>query len=155
MKLTVIIGKACAGKSTFAQWLIKQTGEKAGRTSSIIYEAMAKARGCTVKDLEDLPKEELRPKLIALGDFMCDIQPDILSQALVQRGITVIDGVRRKSELEALREKHEIFVYYIRRDKFTVSDNFELDERDAHYIVDNNGEMNEFKILTTAERVLR
>jgi hypothetical protein len=146
-KITVVIGPARAGKTTFANWLSRQNGEKTGGTSQIVYKLMANARGCPLEELYRVPKELLRPHLIKFADSLCDIYPDILSAGLLMEGITVIDGIRRREELEELARKHDIEVYYVKRDKGTVKDNFELVEDDADFIVDNNGNMEQFKIF--------
>lgn len=143
-RLTVVIGPARAGKTTFSQWLVDQKGGKASGTSQIVYKAMAKARGCSVEELYKIPKESLRPHLIEFADFLCDIYPDILSEALIKEGVTIIDGIRRQAELDELRRKHEIEVFYVKRSRGTVKDNFAIDESCADFIVDNNGRMNEF-----------
>jgi len=83
--IIIVIGKACAGKTTFARALAKALGTKSACTSDIVYEVVALARGCTVNELKSIPKEELRPCLIKTADYLCDIQPDFLSQALINR----------------------------------------------------------------------
>jgi hypothetical protein len=142
----VIIGRARAGKTTFAEWYQKIYGGKIARTSDVVYEVMAKARNCNVEDLQKLPKEELRPNLIKLADFLCDVQPDFLSKALIQRGINVIDGVRRVSELEELRKQAFVTTYYVYRREGTVDDNFAIPHTEADFFVDNNYGINKFKV---------
>lgn len=146
-KLIVIIGPARAGKTTFAKWLAQCKGEKTSGTSAVVYELMAKARGCPLEELYKVPKELLRPHLITFADALCDIYPDILSQGLIQEGVTIIDGIRRRAEFEELDKKYNLTVYFVKRDIGTVKDNFELTEDDADFIVDNNYEINQFKIL--------
>lgn len=145
-EIIVIIGPARAGKSTFANWMSLHFGGKNSGTSRVVYELMAKARGCTLEDLYAIPKEELRPHLIEFADSLCDIYPDILSKKLINDGYTIIDGVRRLQELKELRENYITTVYYVKRDHGTVDDNFNIPEQCAEFIVDNNGGLNEFKI---------
>lgn len=140
-KITVIIGPARAGKTTFANWLVSKRGgdAKTAGTSEIIYEAMQKATGKSLAELKSVPKEELRPRLIEFADYLCDIYPDILSRALVQRGVNIIDGIRRREELQWLKDKYDTEIFYIERYEGVVKDNFELNPSDADYIVDNTG----------------
>ena len=125
-KVIVVIGKARAGKTTFANFLAKEMGLKTSGTSRIVYETMAKARGCTVEDLNKIPKEELREHLIALADYMCDMKPDILSSTLIKQGYLIIDGIRRHAELEALKENFDLTIVYLLRKEGTKPDNFNI-----------------------------
>ena len=142
----VIIGKARAGKTTFAKYLADLYGTKSAGTSDIVYKAMAIARNCKEEELRQIPKEELRPVLIDFANYLCSVVPDFLSSAIIQEGFDVIDGIRRRSELEALAAKHNIAVYFVDRTEGVVEDNFELDKDDADFIVDNNGKLGDFKI---------
>jgi len=145
-RITVILGPARAGKTTFANWLSRQNGEKTSGTSRTVYELMANARGCPLEELYRVPKEILRPHLIKFADSLCDIYPDILSRKLIMDGYTILDGIRRQAELDELRKNYEVRVFYVKRDKGIVKDNFNIPIHEADYIVDNNGDYGQFKI---------
>ena len=144
-EVIVVIGKARAGKTTFSNFLAKEMGLKASGTSQIVYEAMAKARGCTTDELYAIPKEELRPDLITFADYLCDMQPDILSSTLIKRGYTIIDGIRRLSELEALQEKYNLIVLYVIRGEGEKKDNFNIPFNIADHAIYNYGDLTELE----------
>jgi dephospho-CoA kinase len=144
-KVIVVIGKARAGKTTFSNFLAKEMGLKTSGTSKIVYEVMAKARGCTIEELNEIPKEELRPHLIALADHLCDMQPDILSRTLIKRGYLVLDGIRRHAELEALKENFDLEIVYILREKGTKVDNFNIPTWVGDHKIYNNGSLTDLE----------
>jgi hypothetical protein len=117
-----IVGPVGHGKSTAREILSQLTHLKGGSCSDVIYGCLARRRNVSVDTLRQIPKEELRPTLIALGDFICgsgpklaedpaDIafddavfrHPSALIRMLYLNGYNVIDGVRRKAELEHAR----------------------------------------------------
>ena len=144
--IIVIIGPARSGKTTFATWLSRQNKENASGTSRVVYDLMAKARGCTLEELYSIPKESLRPHLIKFADGLCDIYPDILSRKLIQDGYTIIDGIRRQSELDELKKHYKVEVYFIKRIDGILKDNFAISPKEADWVVDNTGDYLNFKI---------
>jgi cytidylate kinase len=140
-KIIVVIGKARAGKTTFSKYLSTITGAKCAGTSDVVYKYMALARNVDVKELYKIPKEELRPNLISFANALCEVYPIFLSEALIKNGVSIIEGVRRKSELDALRNLYDVYAVYIDRDQGTVSDNFEMDHHDADHIVINHSDL--------------
>ena len=144
----LIIGPARAGKTTFANFLSETTGLKATGTSQVVYEIIAAARDCTVEDLLQIPKEELRPTLIKTADYICDIHPDTLSLKLLNDGYRIIDGIRRQEELGFLRcqPNYDVFTIYIDRDpQYTVPDNFDIKKEWANQIIENDGSIQDLK----------
>jgi len=138
-KMIIVVGRARSGKTSFSEMLSSILGLKTAGTSKIVYEVVAKARGCTVADLLALPKEEIRPTLIDVADFLCDGKVDVLSEMLYNRGYRILDGIRREEELKAIIHNHECFVVYMQRDKGTVDDNFNILPTKFMRLIENNG----------------
>lgn len=141
--IIVVIGKARAGKSTFSRLISAILGVEYNGTSKVVYEAMALARGCSVEDLYSLPKEELRPHLIKFADYLCDMKADILSEATIKRGFSIVDGVRRLQELDALKKNpdFDIFTIYIDRKHGALEDNFNIPASEADLVVYNDASL--------------
>lgn len=91
------------GKSTAASLLAKYTGEKWSDCSSIIFVKVAEEERVSVEVLKTWDKAELRPKLIAMGDKLCQDNPCYLAQYLIDQGVSIVAGVRKPDEIEALR----------------------------------------------------
>lgn len=127
-----IVGPVDHGKSTSRKILSGVTHLKGGSCSDVIYAILAKRRGVSVESLRAIPKEELRPTLIALGDYVCCVvdadgkqvvlhevpvnaevdgeiyrSPSALIRTLYLNGYNVIDGVRRRLELQHARDHLE------------------------------------------------
>jgi dephospho-CoA kinase len=142
-KIIIVIGRARSGKSTFSNYLSTISGIKYAGTSDVVYKYMALARNVDVEELYKIPKEELRPNLITFANALCEIYPIFLSEALIKDGCSIIEGIRRKSELEALKRKYDTYVVYIDRDEGTVNDNFEMDRHDADHIITNYSDLDD------------
>lgn len=118
-----IVGPVGHGKSTAREILSQLTHLKGGSCSDVIYSYLAARRKVPVDTLRQIPKEELRPTLIAAGDFVCgsgpklaedpaDIAlddfvfrgPSALIRTLYLNGYNVIDGVRRQAELKSAKD---------------------------------------------------
>ena len=115
-----VVGPAGHGKTTARELLCEIThGLKGASCSDIIYHFLAVRRNVSVELLKQIPKEELRPALIAAGDYLTgqigtlqevaenteiDSQiyrvPSILIRTLYLNGHNIIDGVRRRLELK-------------------------------------------------------
>lgn len=118
-----VTGPAGHGKTTAREILCELThGQRGGSCSDIIYHFLALRRGVSVESLRQIPKEQLRPALIEAGDYLCgsigqlteksvhptlddDVFrcPSILIRTLYLNGVNIIDGVRRRLELEDAR----------------------------------------------------
>ena len=170
----LIIGPAQHGKSTYRKALAAALGTRGGSCSDAIYALWAYLDGKRGPEvLRELPKEEVRPKLVALGDWLTtdapcfsthfpreafpEIDPTQLDRtglprpsagALIQYafqdGVRVLDGVRRKRELEGARpffswfgvEPIVVWVEDPRKPRIA-TDNLDLTWRDAHTLVSN------------------
>ena len=108
----IITGLPGHGKTTLAATLADAFDLKMGSTSDPIYQLLAsRLAGNTGMDLEtaerllrSADKEILRPTLVRYGNQMVVGDPSALVQMLIAKGCRIIDGVRRKQELnEALK----------------------------------------------------
>lgn len=89
------------GKSTARKFLCDRLRLSGASCSDFIYPTLAKLWGLEEAALRALPKEELRPHLVALGDLMTAQDAGRLVDLALQDGRRVIDGIRRISEFDA------------------------------------------------------
>lgn len=87
--------------------------------------------------LKQIPKETMRPLLIARGNSMVAADPASMVKELYRRGATVITGLRRRAEFEAVKAwasfaDVSLVTIWVSRDNFTGPvDNLELTPADA------------------------
>jgi hypothetical protein len=138
-----IIGKARAGKTTFAEYLANHMGLTASNTSDWLVEVEQMRRkrlGTLVPNCQDaapFTKSEHRSWLIALGDAVCAQRPGFLIDQALLRG-SVITGIRRKEEFEHLPK--DVITVFIDRDD-AIADNFDIPKSKAKYVINNNGSL--------------
>lgn len=165
-KVLFVIGRPQHGKSTVRKALCELLGLRGGSCSDIVYRFLASWRGTTVEQLRMIPKEILRPALVAAGDYFvgardsldepkaagCDIDetalhrvPSALIRVHFHHGARVIDGVRRRSELVHARDVltwfgyRSLVIYVDRPGGPAIEDNTE-DLRDlADEVITNDG----------------
>lgn len=143
----IVMGRPKVGKSTTSGILARLLNKKWGDTSDIIYKVLADRRGTTVDVLRRIPKEELRPDLIVVGNELCNHSPLALSYALVQNGCNIICGVRRKSELTILVNKlkldgFNVVTVWVDRDQApTTEDNTEVTKNDCGVRINNSWDL--------------
>lgn len=160
----IFIGPPAHGKTLARKIFCELTGIKGASTSDVIYALMARFSGVSEAELRETPKEELRPKLVELGDYLCggsdDLSknafktpipdniyrgPSMLTRTLFHTGFLAFDGVRRKSELEEIRYTMawlglETFVLWVHRDEApAIADNTEVTIEDATHVIANTG----------------
>lgn len=141
------IGLKLAGKSTASVMVSNIIGCQAVDTSDMIYERLATEMGITLEELRAAPKEEIRPKLIEIGDRLSKTDPLALIRPVMNSKSFTIAGIRKKDQLAALPS--DVQVVWINREGHDPDslDNLEI-EPDGHCIVINNGEsMIEFKYV--------
>lgn len=139
--IILIAGKAGTGKtSVVADYFGRKLEKVVANTSDVIFEELAKDLGTTVEELTSRDKETIRPKLIEVGDRICEKSPDELLMILIGRGAGVIAGLRKKKELDAFSRRGIPFVtVWVRRDSAEeVVDNLDLCDSDCSYVVDNS-----------------
>jgi len=96
----------------------------------------------TIDEISAMPKEEIRPYLVKIGDEMCDRDITVLADKLIENGCGIIDGIRRKKELNGIKNKYNPLVIWINRpDNDDISDNTEVTAEDADYVFVNRPEI--------------
>lgn len=124
--LFFVLGPAGHGKTTVRKMIQEKLGVPGDSTSNVLYAFLSFLSGKTEDELRSIPKEELRPRLIELGDWftmnredmspelMAMFKPDVtqhikamgervrdpasLVRMLFLSGARVYDGVRRVNE---------------------------------------------------------
>lgn len=153
--IIVVIGRARSGKTTFSKFVENKYKIKSGGTSDAVYKFMAIARNCTVSELKKIPKEKIRDNLIRFGNSLCSVYPIFLSEYLINNNIVLIEGIRRRDELELLREKYNVLVYYIHRNNGTISDNFDMCKDDSDVVIHNTGSLQNLENFVNNDKTLK
>lgn len=169
----IFIGPPHHGKTEARKIFCELTGLRGGSTSDVIYALLATEWKTTSDELKAKPKEEIRPKLIEFGDYLCgnigrpklvdgnegglgdDRQvyrcPSALVRVLFHLGCQVVDGVRRRLELRETIDRltwlgvPAITVWIERPGHPTVKDNTELTADDADVTLVNDGDLEAFR----------
>ena len=166
--LFVFIGHPHHGKTTARKMFSELTGFAGGSCSDVIFAILSRHLGVPEAELRAADKEQLRPKLVEFGNFLCgDIGtlklvdsappgvenktaqlyrgPSSLVRVLFHVGCRVIDGVRRRLELNDVRNRMEwlgipVVVFWVERPGEPVlQDNTELSKEDADIVLLNDG----------------
>ena len=143
----IIIGKPRHGKTTTAEELARITGNRSGSTSNRVYEIYAQQVGKSVDEVKKLDKETIRPILSKIGNEFCKDNPTALVDSLLNQGIKIIDGVRRKKEFETVcahfaKNNIEFIVIWVENpNKPDIVDNTEVQKEDADIIIWNSGDI--------------
>ncbi len=170
-----VIGPVGHGKTTAREILARLTHLKGGSCSDVIYAVLAARRQVSVESLKQIPKEELRPALIELGDFLCgqvgtlaelpvnaDIDstlyrsPSGLIRTLYMNGYNVIDGVRRRLELQDAKQHldwngvRQVVIHVFDPRKPIIKDNSEDLKDLADNCIINDGTVNDLEIKLLA-----
>ena len=145
--LFLIGGAPEVGKTTFRKLMSEYTELPGGSCSDVVYAIMATRTGKTVEELRAMPKSELRPKLVELGNAICDADPAYLVRYLYERGVRIVDGIRRKEELAAvLKEFSCVGVWIVNPRAAVVTDNTELTAADFPIVIQNDGTVDELAL---------
>jgi len=164
--LIVFIGPSGHGKSTARKLFCELVPHfKGASCSDVVYALLSQHLGVTETELRATDKEELRPKLVEFGDYLCaarhDLEltktatgprpdlyrgPSALVRVLFHAGVRVVDGIRRRLELQEVRERMEWFgirtlVIWIEdpRKPEIGGDNLSLTKDDAEWVILNDG----------------
>ena len=149
-KKILIIGNKCHGKTTFANYLSNALGDAENHTTSayLVY------RLGLIKDLSTdeilARKEDFRSELIDLGNTMCEADPGCLvslSLWAAQSKWVIIDGVRRISEFDKVKEWFNYVIWINRPAEPIGLDNLELTAEIADQIVMNDGDLAKLETL--------
>ncbi len=158
------IGLPHSGKSEARKLACEITGLDGASCSDVIHAFIAARQKISVADWLAKPKEERRPAEIEAGDFLTgnigkmelaaadrtvDEEffriPSGIVRLLYHRGIRVIDGVRRKLELDQARAHLEwngvrsVVIWVERPGIEVVKDNTEVTKDQADEVVLNDG----------------
>jgi hypothetical protein len=161
------IGRPRHGKTTLRQIAEQLTRLRGGSCSDVIEAFIADQRKCTVEEFRALPKEERRPLMVKVGDWLtgnvgqpeelpeaADFGyriPSLLVRTLYHNGRNLIDGVRRRIELQEARERLEwngvrhLTIWVDRPGEPAVDDNTELTAEDADEVITNDCSLEELK----------
>ena len=140
-----LIGRPQHGKTTVSKYLSKLRGEPYGSTSDYVYVLLARKLGTTVEELKQRPKESIRPLMVVEADALCDVTPTGLVDGLVASGVRIIDGIRRRKELQMSVKKlqdqgHTVHVWWISNPRQAeILDNTAVTVEDAQACVVNDG----------------
>lgn len=163
--IVFFIGPPTHGKTTARKMFCERTGLSGHSCSEVIVAHIARHRGVPVSALAAEDKEKLRPLLIEVGNYLCgDIgkltllekpedfeavgyfrSPSALIRTLIMSGDHVVDGVRRRLELEEAKKhlawlgRRVVVVWVETPGKSTVKDNTELTAADADVVMVNDG----------------
>lgn len=152
-KVFIIIGLPTHGKTEVAKGINYATKLRRSSCSGRIFAYLAaEIMTQTGKDLNTVwaelkaaNKESIRPKLIALGDYLVSSEPARLVTELVAEGVRIVDGVRRKEELKLAREiltkkGFDVEVWWVKRvpEPTFVPDNTDVTEADADMVIEND-----------------
>ena len=176
-RVVLIVGQIGHGKSSVRAALSAASGLRGASCSDLIYEKLARKRGVTVASLRQIPKEQLRPELVALGDWLVGVGDaaspagipwyggyrgyDALVWELFDGGFRIIDGVRRRVEMLATLARFrsmgvEPVVVHVERPMVpSVRDNSEdlRDFADFHVVNDGSREELAAKVRDLAEQL--
>lgn len=173
-----VVGPPTHGKTTTREILARLTRLKGGSCSDVIYAFLAARHNTTVEKLREIPKEDLRPRLIAAGDFLCGMDgpmdaaekpevdqevfrhPSALIRTLYMNGYNVIDGVRRRLELQHAKDRldwcgvEQLTIHIVDPRKPVPQDNSEdlSDLADEKILNDGTPEELEAKLKAILER---
>lgn len=159
----LIVGPAASGKTTARKHIASVLSIKtSGSCSDVIYSNLAELRNVSVRMLHELPKEEIRPELIRLGDEITANNPaafaaDMALEASISESDGesrdfVLDGIRRcqSGELNACKmhlaySGYKVCVIELVRDDCPV-DNYEAPSiQDVYATIINDGTVEDLK----------
>jgi hypothetical protein len=145
----LIIGNKLHGKTTFARFLceILKDAESFSTSSYLIYR-LSLLEG--ISEAEILAKKETyRPKLIKLGNAMCDADAGCLVSICLWSSHCsniIIDGVRRVSEFNNIKSWFDHIIWIDRPSEPLGLDNLELTSDHGNSIIKNDGDLNDLKL---------
>jgi hypothetical protein len=150
--LILIIGLPEAGKTEVSTIMADLLGWQRGSCSDFIYKLYSVAHGVDEDFARRRPKNVIRQQLIDIGDAVCDVYPEFLAMGAYKSGVQVLDGVRRKAELDALKEavSNHLITFWVKRPLYAhPKDNTSVTELDADYVIFNNGSLEALRETVT------
>lgn len=146
--VVAVLGYPQHGKTTFSKLLSEFSGKPTGTTSQVIMGFLSEIDGKAYgKDwhasVDPSLHNEFRKRLVIVGDALAHLRPHIFSEVLYSQGCRIIDGIRRKEELQAwktqlaLEGKHLKIVWISRPDIPVIADNTSVRASDADVEITN------------------
>ena len=144
-----VIGLPQHGKSTFARMLSELSGKPNGATSRVILDFLSRIDGIDYgtdwhTSVHPGLHSVFRERLVKAGDALCAIKPSILAEALINQGCGIVEGIRRKAELDATRlqfgreSRFMLVVWVDRPDHGLITDNTTVTKDDANVVITNS-----------------
>lgn len=127
-------------------------GVSFANTSDTIYETIAEREGVSLDLVHSMPKEALRPRLIEVGDKLCD-EHGLAYLALTQLAKhDVVCGIRKPKELALVRSEYSdcLFIWVIRPDQKLIKDSTQLSHKDADLVIVNSGSLADLESQVTS-----
>lgn len=168
--VVLFIGPPRHGKTTARKILSELISQPGASCSDVIYPLLAKHLKMTEAELRAMEKEEARPMLVEFGDYLCGQthqlsvvpggtpnegtyfrSPSTLFRSLYLTGIRLIDGVRRREELDEIRQilrwmNVPLVVFWVERPKAPATgDNTAVTAKDADAMLLNDGTPTQLK----------
>ena len=146
----LVIGRKRNGKGEFSSALGRHIPDCDVRwTSQYLVHRLALINGFR-EEVITSNKEYFRDDMIALGNKMCDVDPGCLVSICLfgsRNKNVIVDGVRRVSEFEAVKDWFDTIVWVERPDiEIDEDDNMELNKTMADKVVFNTGTIQELNI---------
>jgi hypothetical protein len=173
--LFLFIGPPRQGKTTARKIFCELTGLHGASCSDVIYALLAQHKGVPEAELRAFEKEQIRGELIEFGDYLCgsigklelvkaskpvrdDLYraPSALVRVLFHAGHRVVDGVRRRLELQETKDRMEwlgipVVVFWVERPGTeAVKDNTAVTAADADVSILNDGSPADLKAKLVA-----
>lgn len=168
--VVLFIGPPRHGKTTARKILSELINQPGASCSDVIYPLLAKHLKMTESELRAMEKEEARPMLVEFGDYLCGKvehlsvvpggtpgpgvyfrSPSTLFRSLYLMGIRLIDGVRRREELDEIRQvlrwlNVPLVVFWVERPGSSpTNDNTAVTAKDADATILNDGTPTQLK----------
>ena len=140
----LIVGQPRHGKNTVAECIAEHTGLTWMDSSTTIYRFVSNCLGISEQALRWIPKERLRPILIAVGDYLTNyVDERYYPRTLFDLHHRIHVGLRRASDLRAFRIEcaergfDPIVIWVNNPNAPEVLDNLEIEEEDTDLTILN------------------